>query len=100
MTTTTTTTTRTPAQERIDTRNRRYKYAKESADKVNNLFAIFSKIVDKELTASQVHDLVSLASDFNLANETANRRYDLYSDFCDTHDYKVRDITFVYPYEN
>ena len=96
----TTTTTLTPAQERIETRNRRYKYAKESADKVNNLFAVFSQIVDKELTASQVRDLVSLASDFAIANDSAGRRYELYSDFCDKYDYKVRDITFVYPYEN
>jgi len=93
-------TTTTRNTENIKTRNRRYKYAKESVDKVNNLFAIFSQIVDKELTASQVHDLVSLASDFALANDSANRRYELYVDFCEQHDYKLRDISFVYPYEN
>jgi hypothetical protein len=97
---TTTPVTQTPAQERIETRNRRFKYAKERADKVNTLFNQFSKIVGSDLSADQIRNLLSLASDFELANDSAERSYRLYSDFCDRHDYKMRDINYLYPYNN
>jgi hypothetical protein len=97
---TTTPVTQTPAQERIETRNRRYKYAKEGADKVNTLFVQIQKLVGRDLSADEIRNLLSLASDFTLANDSAERRYDLYSEFCDRSNYKMRDINFLYPYNN
>lgn len=93
-------TTTTRNTENLDTRNRRYKYAKESADTVNKLFAQFAQLVGKELTADQVRNLLSLAHEFSYANDSAGRKWELYSDFCDSHNYKMRDITFMYPYAN
>jgi hypothetical protein len=97
---TTTTTTKSVAQERIETRNRRYKYAKQNAERANALFLELSKVVGVELTPEQVRNLLYVAHSFELANDSADRTYELYSDFCQLHDYKERDITFLYPYSN
>ena len=97
---TTTPVTQTPAQERIETRNRRYKYAKQNADRANALFLELSKVVGVELTPEKVRNLLYISRSFELANDSADRSYELYSDFCDRHDYKTRDITFLYPYSN
>lgn len=94
----TATTPRTPAQERIETRNRRYKYAKETADRANALFAELSKTVGVQLSPEQVNQLLYVAQSFALANDNADRAYELYSDFCERHDYKERSIAYEYPY--
>lgn len=95
---TATTTTKSPAQERIETRNRRYKYAKETADRANALFDELSKVVGVQLSAEQVNQLLYVAQSFALANDSADRAYTLYSDFCERHDYKERTISYSYPY--
>lgn len=94
----TATTTLSPAQERLAHRNYRYQYAKKCADTTNALFLEFSKIAGTELSAEQVRDLLYVAESFVLANNSADRSYDLYSEYCERHNYKERTISYLYPY--
>ena len=90
----------TPAQVRIETRNRRYEYAKKNADRANALFAEFSKIAGVALTPEQVRNILYIAQAFAIANESADRSYELYSDFCEKNNYKERPIAYDYYYSN
>jgi hypothetical protein len=92
------TTTTTRNTENIVTRNRRYQNAKERADKVNKSLAYFSEVVGVQLTDEQVEKIVNHSSSFALLTQFADSSYALYSDFCEQHNYKEKDITYLYPY--
>jgi hypothetical protein len=93
-----TTTTTTRNTENIQTRNRRYQNAKEKADRLNTALAYFSEVVGIQLTNDQVNKLVEHSNHFALLTQFADSSYELYSTFCERHDYKEKEITYLYPY--
>lgn len=70
-------------------------YAVNKANEFNKVISSIHKVVGFQLSNTQLEQLSGLFSMLEIKSEQADRSWERYSDYCEQHGYKTREIVYL-----